>query len=58
MSFLDICERYMAHDPFHWWKTNQAELPQWASAAKVVLLLQPLSAVSETVFSILWTLLG
>lgn len=42
-------------DPVHWWKTNEAELPHWCSAAKMVLLLQPSSAASERVFSILTT---
>ena len=39
----------------HWWKTNEAELLHWSSAAKMVLLLQPSSAASERVFSILTT---
>ena len=29
-------------DPIHWWKPNEAELPHWPSAAKMVLLSQPL----------------
>lgn len=45
-------------DPAHWWKTNEAELPHWPSAAKMVLVLQPSSAASERVFSILTMLFG
>ena len=44
--------------PVHWWKTNEAELPHWSSAARIVLLLQPSSAASEKVFSIPTTLFG
>ena len=40
-------------DPIHWWKPNEAELPHWSSAAKMVLLGQPLLTESERVFSIL-----
>ena len=29
-------------DPIHWWKPNEAELPHGPSAAKMVLLGQPL----------------
>lgn len=41
-----------------WWKTNEADLPHWASAAKLVLLLQPSSAASERVFSIMTSSFG
>ncbi len=40
----DICE---------WWKNNETLLPNWAGAAKKALLVQPSSAASERVFSLL-----
>ncbi|KAK3754796.1 hypothetical protein QZH41_007565 [Actinostola sp. cb2023] len=45
-------------DPLGWWKANEAELPFWSAAAKLVLLMQPSSASSERVFSILTTTFG
>ena len=42
-------------DAMQWWKTNEADLPHQASAAKLVLLLKPSSAAPEQVFSILTT---
>jgi hypothetical protein len=42
-----------AIDPLTWWKDHENKLPQWASACKRVLLLQPSSAAAERVFSIL-----
>ena len=36
-----------------WWKVNAPVLPNWASAARKVLLVQPSSAASERVFSLL-----
>ena len=45
-------------DPVGWWKNNADELPFWSAAAKLSLLLQPSSASSESVFSILTTRFG
>ena len=45
-------------DPIGWWKANEADLPFWSAAAKLVLLMQPSSASSERVFSILTTTFG
>lgn len=45
-------------DPIRWWKENEAELPFWSAAAKLILLMQPSSASSERVFSILTTAFG
>ena len=42
-------------DPIRWWKENEAKLPFWSAAAKLILLMQPSSASSERVFSILMT---
>ena len=36
-----------------WWKFHQEYLPNWAQACRLVLLVQPSSAASERVFSIL-----
>lgn len=40
-------------DPMMWWKSHEAELPKWANACKLVVLVQPSSAAAERVFSIL-----
>ena len=40
-------------DILEWWKRNEAALPNWSAAAKKILLLQPSSAASERVFSLL-----
>ena len=39
--------------PLLWWKQNALELPYWAEAANKTLPLQPSSAASEHVFSLL-----
>ena len=36
-----------------WWKLHAQRLPYWSSAVKKVLMVQPSSAASERVFSIL-----
>ena len=40
-------------DPLSWWKRHCADLPNWASALRQVLLIQLLSAEAECVFSLL-----
>ena len=48
-------------DPIHCWKPNEAELPHWSSAAKMVLLRQPLLTESESVLypnNVIWTCPG
>ena len=40
-------------DILQWWHRNESELPCWAAAARKVLLVQPSSAASERVFSLL-----
>ena len=40
-------------DPLSWWKRHCADLPNWASALRQVLLIQPSSAEAERVFSLL-----
>ena len=40
-------------DVTKWWKNHQNELPAWAEACKLVLLVQPSSATAEQVFSLL-----
>ena len=41
------------HTPPQWWKLHEDELPHWSLAVKKGLLLQPSSAASERVFSLL-----
>ena len=40
-------------DALEWWKINMKYLPKWASALQKILLIQPSSAASERVFSLL-----
>ena len=40
-------------DVAKWWKNHQNELPAWAEACKLFLLVQPSSAAAERVFSLL-----
>ena len=40
-------------DPIAWWKSHEADLPNWAKVCRLMLLVQPSSAASERVFSIL-----
>ena len=40
-------------DCLDWWKSHAKELPMWSYAAWLTLLMQPSSAASERVFSIL-----
>ena len=36
-----------------WWKANASDLPHWSSTTSNILLVQPTSASSERVFSLL-----
>lgn len=36
-----------------WWQDHQDQLPHWARAAKLLVLVQPSSAAAERVFSLL-----
>ena len=45
-------------DPLSWWKQHSSDLPNWATAARLVLLIQPSSAAAERAFSILSALFG
>ena len=40
-------------DIIEWWSSHETDLPNWAKACRLVLLVQPSSAASERVFSIL-----
>ena len=40
-------------DPLLFWKRHESDLPTWAKAARQVFLVQPSSAASERVFSLL-----
>ena len=39
-------------DPLEWWESNEERLPNWASAFKKLVLVQPSSAAAERVFSL------
>ena len=45
----------ISHDvcPFTWWQANTSELPHWSAATGMIVLIQPISAASERVFSLL-----
>ena len=40
-------------DVLQWWKNHREQLPQWSAVAKSILLVQPSSAASEHIFSLL-----
>lgn len=40
-------------EKLQWWSRNEANLPNWSSVLKKVLLVQPSSASAESVFSIM-----
>ena len=40
-------------DTLDWWMNHSEDLPNWSSAAQMVVLVQPSSAAVERVFSIL-----
>lgn len=42
-----------AYDPLEWWKCNASALPHWSKVAQKMFLLQPSSAATERVFSLL-----
>ena len=42
-----------SYDPLVFWKEHESTLPTWSQAARQVLLVQPSSAASERVFSLL-----
>ena len=37
-------------NPVAWWKSHVMELPKWANAFRLVLLVQPSSAAAESLF--------
>lgn len=47
-----------AADPLQWWKRHSEDLPYWSTAAEKVLLVQPSSAATERVFSLLQNSFG
>ena len=42
-----------SYDPLLFWKRHEVNLPNWSNAVKSILLVQPSSAASERVFSLL-----
>ncbi len=52
--YLASAEDVSSHiDPVAWWKSHEADLPNWAKACRLILLVEPYSAASERVLSIL-----
>ena len=49
-AFEDIAPEINVNN---WWKSHKVELPAWAAAYKLMLLVQPSSAAAECVFSFL-----
>jgi len=49
--FCDACRQL--YDTLSWWKGHSHELPHWSAAAQNVVLVQPSSATSVRVFSLL-----
>ena len=45
-------------DTWPWWKSITTDLLSWSSAVQKLILIQPLSAAAETVFSLLATIFG
>ena len=39
-------------DVMQWWKGHEQELPHWASACKLIVLVQPSSAACKRIFSL------
>ena len=53
-TYIDASEDvYTEIDLISWWKRHAIEPPKWANAFKKVLLVQPMSAAAERIFSIL-----
>ena len=50
---VDLSESVKSFDCLKWWKVHAKELPMWSGAAQMVLIVQPFSASSERVFSLL-----
>ena len=51
---IAVCEGvHPSVDPIDWWKSHGEEFTTWYESFKLVLLVQPSSAVAERVFSIL-----
>ena len=52
--YLAIAEDISSQtDPIVWWKSHEVDLQNWVKAFRLILLVQPSSAASERVFSIL-----
>ena len=43
-------------DILQWWKSHEKELPNWSTALKNIILVQPSSAAAERVFSVIQNL--
>lgn len=53
LAVADGADLQTEEEKLQWWSRNEANLPNWSSMVKKVLLVQPSSASAERVFSIM-----
>ena len=53
LAVADGADLQTEEEKLQWWSRNDANLPNWSSMVKKVLLVQPSSASTERVFSIM-----
>ena len=53
LALADGADLQTEEEKLQWWSRNEANLPNWSSVVKKVLLVQPSSASAERVFSIM-----
>ena len=53
LAVADGADLQTEEEKLQWWSRNEANLPNWSSVVKKVLLVQPSSASAERVFSIM-----
>lgn len=53
LAVADGADLQTEEEKLQWWSRNEANLPNWSSVVKKVLLVQPSSATAERVFSIM-----
>ena len=53
LAVVDGADLQTEEEKLQWWSRNEANLPNWSSVVKKVLLVQPSSASAERVFSIM-----
>ena len=53
LAVADGADLQTEEEKLQWWSRNEANLPNWSSVVKKVILVQPSSASAERVFSIM-----